>query len=305
MNTLEQWRCLAAVIDEGGFAAAAERLCKSQSTLSHAVQQLQRSLGVRLLTRAGRRAVLTPAGATLLRHARQMLAQADAVDRLATTLAEGREPHLTLAVDGAFPRDTLFTALAAFGSESPETRVDILETVLSGSAEALLEGRGDLVITPQVPPGFLGELLLRLDFVAVAHPDHPLHQQAQALMQDDLRRHQQIVVRDSGLRMRTDAGWLGAERRLTVSHPATAIEALCRGLGFAWMPRIAIRSELESRTLATLPLITGGIRWMDLYLVLAGAHTPGATISLLAGHLRRGCEALMPTQAPGEGRTST
>lgn len=305
MNTLEQWRCLAAVIDEGGFASAAERLCKSQSTLSHAVQQLQRSLGVRLLTRAGRRAVLTPAGETLLRHARQMLAQADAVDRLARTLAEGREAHLTLAVDGAFPRDTLFTALAAFGRESPETRIDVLETVLSGSTEALLGGRSDLVITPQVPPGFLGELLLRLDFVAVAHPGHPLHQHARTLMQDDLRRHQQIVIRDSGLRMRTDAGWLGAERRLTVSHPATAIEALRRGLGFAWMPRITIRNELESGMLAALPLTTGGVRWMDLYLVLAGAHTPGATISLLAGHLRRCCESLMSPRTEGEDGTTT
>ena len=42
--TLEQWRLLAAVVDHGGFAQAAEQLQKSQSTVSHGVKQLQQAL---------------------------------------------------------------------------------------------------------------------------------------------------------------------------------------------------------------------------------------------------------------------
>lgn len=175
MNTLEQWRLLAAVIDRGGFAQAAEHLCKSQSTISHGVKQLQRALGVRLIELQGRRAVLTPAGETLLRRARLLLADATALQRLAGTLAHGWEARITLAVDVMFPQNVLFAALEGFGNENPETRVELQETVLSGSSEALLLRRADLVITPQVPPGFLGEALLRLDFIAVAHPRHPLH----------------------------------------------------------------------------------------------------------------------------------
>ena len=131
MSTLEQWRFLAAVVDQGGFAAAAEHLRKSQSTVSHAVKQLQAALGVRLIALQGRRAVLTPAGETLLRRARHLLADAEALQRLATTLAQGWEARVTLAVDVVFPREALFGALAAFGRESPETRVELLETVLS------------------------------------------------------------------------------------------------------------------------------------------------------------------------------
>ena len=37
--TLEHWRLLAAVVDHGGFAQAAEQLHKSQSTVSHGVKQ--------------------------------------------------------------------------------------------------------------------------------------------------------------------------------------------------------------------------------------------------------------------------
>ena len=38
--TLEQWRCLVAVVDEGGYAQAAEALNKSQSSVTYAVQKL-------------------------------------------------------------------------------------------------------------------------------------------------------------------------------------------------------------------------------------------------------------------------
>lgn len=286
MAILEQWRFLAAVVDQGGFAQAAEHLCKSQSTVSHGVKQLQRALGVRLLVPQGRRAVLTPAGETLLRRARLLLEESATLQRLATTIAQGWETHVTLAVDVVFPRDALFAALECFNAEHPEIRVELQETVLSGSTEALLQKRAALVVTPQVPPGFLGEALLRLDFIAVAHPGHPLHAVDHELTLDELRQHQQVVVRDSGIRLRQDAGWLGAERRLTVSHPSTSVQALLRGLGFAWLPRSCIRAELAAGALKPLPLATGAVRWVELYLVIDESAAPGPAVSRLAALLR-------------------
>jgi len=283
--TLDQWRLLAAVIDHGGFAPAAEQLQKSQSAVSHGVKQLQAALGLPLLELRGRRAVLTPAGETLLRRARYLLEEADALERLAATLARGWAPRVTLSVDAIFPQEALFEALASFGAESPDTRVEVQEAVLSGGTEALLQKQADLVITGHVPPGFLGEPLLRLGFVAVAHPDHPLHRLGRPLSLEDLRPHQQVVIRDSGLRLRADSGWLGAERRLTVSHPATSIQALTRGLGFAWLPREKIRAELASGQLAPLALAEGATRWAELYLV-ATEREPGPAVRRLAELLR-------------------
>ena len=48
-STLEQWRIFQAVVEFGGYAQAAERLNKSQSSLNHAVAKLQQTLGVALL----------------------------------------------------------------------------------------------------------------------------------------------------------------------------------------------------------------------------------------------------------------
>ena len=45
--SLEQWRALLAVVDAGGYAQAAERLHKSQSAVTYAVQRLESVLGVK------------------------------------------------------------------------------------------------------------------------------------------------------------------------------------------------------------------------------------------------------------------
>ena len=45
-NSLDQWRTLIAVVEAGGYAQAADQLHKSQSTLTYAVQKMERLLGV-------------------------------------------------------------------------------------------------------------------------------------------------------------------------------------------------------------------------------------------------------------------
>ena len=83
-----------------------------------------------------------------------------------------------------------------------------------------------------------------------------------------------------------EAERMAAERRLTVSHPATSIQALCRGLGFAWVPREKIRAELDNGQLKALPLVEGATRWAELYLVLAEREATGPAARRLAELLR-------------------
>jgi DNA-binding transcriptional LysR family regulator len=71
--TLEQWRMFKAVVDAGGFNQAADVVHKSQSSIHHAVNKLEDSLGVSLLTIDGRRMKLTDAGELMLRRANYLL----------------------------------------------------------------------------------------------------------------------------------------------------------------------------------------------------------------------------------------
>ncbi|MBS0395034.1 MAG: LysR family transcriptional regulator [Proteobacteria bacterium] len=288
-TSLEHWAVLAAVVDEGGFSAAAEALGRSQSAVSYAVQQLQAALPVALTEPAGRRSALTPAGETLLRRARALLAGAESLEALAASLAAGWEAELRLAVDIIFPPALLYEALAAFAPVCRATRIEVVESVLSGSTEALLRREVDLAIVGQVPPGLLGSRLMRVEFVAVAHPAHRLHALGRPVTLEDLSRDRQIVVRDSGSRRRLDAGWLGADERWTVSHLKTSIEMLKQGLGFAWVPREHIRAELEAGTLKPLPLAAGGERSVELHLVYADRDAAGPATRELARLLEATC----------------
>jgi DNA-binding transcriptional LysR family regulator len=287
-HTLDQWRMLAAVVDSGGFAAAAEALCKSQSAISYGVQRLQDAVGIPLLMVRGRRAVLTPEGEILLRRARHLLEESAALHRLAKNLGQGHEPLIRLAVDILFPVEWLFDALAGFSSAYPDTRIEILETVLSGGSEALLQREADLVISSRVPPGFFAEELHTVAFMTVAHPSHPLHHLGRAVTERDLTQHRQIVIRDSGIRQKVDAGWLGAEQRWTVSHISTSIAALIRGLGFANLPRERIRNELESGVLKPVELDMEGNwqRSVSLYMAFADRDEAGTAVKALAQNLR-------------------
>ena len=174
--TLEQWRSLIEVVDAGGYAQAAEKLCKSQSSVSYAVQKIESLLGVKAFEIQGRRAILTPTGQMLYRRALALVNEANDLERAAHKLSAGWEAVITIAAEILFPSDQLLTCLQRFGQESPGTRVELIESVLGGTADALLSGNVDLAISPQLPPGFLGDVLLRIRLQAVAHADHPLHQ---------------------------------------------------------------------------------------------------------------------------------
>jgi DNA-binding transcriptional LysR family regulator len=290
--SLEQWAVLQAVVDEGSFARAAEALNKSQSSVSYALKGLQEQLPAEVLTVQGRKAVLTPAGEALLRRARVLLEEAHSLERLAANLGEGWESEVRLAVEIIFPPDLLAQAMMAFAPESRGCRVQLIESVLSGTHEAILNRDVDLAITNRIPPGFLGQPLMPIEFLAVAHPEHPLHQLGRELTEHDLRLHRQLVVRDSGLKRKQDAGVLLAEQRWTVSHLETSIRFAAQGIGFAWLPREHIRDALARGLLKPLPLVAGASRHEELYLVYADRDSAGPATQALARVLHATCDSV-------------
>jgi DNA-binding transcriptional LysR family regulator len=283
--SLEQWRSLLAVVDAGGYAQAAEVLHKSQSAVTYAVQKMETLLGVKVFEVVGRKAHLTPTGEVLYRRARALLEEAGALEGAAGSLAAGWEPELRLAVEIIFPTWLLLQCFARFADERPQTRIELYETVLSGTEEALMQRRVDLAVCSKVPPGFAGDLLMRLRFIAAAHPDHALHRLGRELTLQDLRKHRHLVIRDTGSQRRSGT-WLGAEQSWTVSHKATSIHAAGLGLGFAWFPEETVRDELERGVLKPLPLREGGENWADLYLVFADRDYAGPGALRLAEIIR-------------------
>jgi DNA-binding transcriptional LysR family regulator len=285
--TLDQWSALVAVVEAGSYAKAAEALHKSQSSVTYAVQQLESQLGVKAFKIEGRKAMLTPTGELLYKRARYLLDEAGALEQSSKRLSAGWEPEIRLAVEAVFPIWLLLQCLERLGKESPHTRIEVTEAVLGHRTDALVRGEADLAIYAVVPPGFAGEPLMRVRFLFVAHPDHPLHQLGRKLTMRDLRAHRYLVVRESSPD-RATALTVETTQRWTVSQLSTSIQAVRSGYGFARLPEEMIRQELEAGTLKPLPMAQGGDLFGDLYLIFADREHAGPATLRLADIIREG-----------------
>ena len=272
--TLDQWAALAAVVEAGGYAKAAEHLHKSQSSVTYAVQQLESLLGVKAFAIKGRKAALTPSGDLLYRRARVLLDEATSLEKAAKSASAGWEAEIRIAGEIVFPARLLLKCFDKLNVESPHTRIEYFESVIAGTNELLLAGRVDLAITAIVPQGFAGTMLMPLRMMLVAHPEHPLHRLGRPLTMRDLRAQRQLVVRETG-ELRPTKTTIEATQRWTVSHMSTAIFAASMGFGYGWYPEERIRGELQRGTLKPLPLREGAERVGQLYLVFADRDNAG------------------------------
>mgnify|MGYP003575348823 FL=1 len=285
--TLEQWRALLAVIDAGGYAKAAELLNKSQSAVSYAISQLETALGVKVFQLQGRKAVASPAGELLYRRAKQLLEQAERLEKSAGCLSIHVEPLVKIAADIIIPTTCVLQCLAIFAQDFPDTRVEIFESVLSGTEDALLQRQVDLAIGGRVPMGFMGEKLVTVTMRGVSSANHPLQLLGRPINDEDMRQHRQIIVRDSGQYRRRTEGWQEADQRWTVSHIKTSLDAIRMGLGYAWLPDAYTHEDIAAGRLKYLPVEVGSVREVTTYLTFADRDFAGPATKHLAEILKK------------------
>jgi DNA-binding transcriptional LysR family regulator len=281
-TTLEQWRILQAVVDCGGYAHAAAKLNKSQSSLNHAVAKLQNQLGVQLLEVRGRKAYLTEAGEVMLRRSRHLTQNVQELEVLAESINQDWEPEITLAVDLAYPKPLLYPVLKDFYPESRGSRLRILDTVITGTEEAITQGWADIVLTGMVPKGYLGEPIAEMQFIAVCHPEHPLTKMPSPIDPNELMHHLQLVIKDTSQTPNEKQGWLKSELRWTVSQFDTAIDLMLQGLGFCWLPEHKVCGEINQGNLVKLDIRGSSFRKLVMWMVHPRPDSLGPGSQLLS-----------------------
>ena len=285
-TTLEQWRMFKAVVDAGGFNQAAVVVHKSPSSIHHAINKLEESLGITLFDVQGRKTQLTHAGELLLRRSQFLLDEVKRIEAVAEALGDGVESEVRIAVDGAFPQTFIFQALEKVSALYPQTRIDIIDTVLSGTNELITEGKADIGLSPFPMQDGLNEEICLIEFIAVAHKDHPLHQLGRTLQYEDLKAYRQIIIRDSASHTKVNSGWHGAEQRWTVSHMRASIELIQQNLGYAWLPQPAVSDAITAGHIKRLPLSEGASRSASFYLNYQDKDRIGPVSREFMGELR-------------------
>jgi DNA-binding transcriptional LysR family regulator len=139
--------CFVAAADAGSISAAARMLCLPQATLSEAIIDLEKDMGVDLLVRHKARGVtLTSAGHQLLAEARALVRHAEAFE----TSARGPGADLSGEIMiGCFPTLLPFIGpqlLAGFQASHPAVSVHFVEDAQPGLEQSLMGGTIDIAV---------------------------------------------------------------------------------------------------------------------------------------------------------------
>lgn len=288
--SLEQWSMFITVVEEGSFQAAADKLLKSQSSISYAMQKMQQGLGVKVFEHKGRRAELTDAGQLMLQRAKDLIHAASAAEKAASDFSHGWEPQIGLVLNDMFPQHLFHDALKHFGEQCPQTRLEIYVEVLSGVDEKLRHGEAQIAVNHMIPSGMVGEPIIETEFVRVAHPDHPLHHLGRAIHHSDMKLHRQIVIRDSGNYRRENRGFLGSDQRWTVPNMREAFELLKLGFGSGVLAKSIAQPAIDAGELKELDIDGSGRMSSNMNLIFADKANTGPAALLLAKLLKQAVE---------------
>lgn len=207
--------------------------------------------------------MLTPAGELLLNQVKPLLQAFAYVETHAATLRNGARTRLDLVVDSIFPRQRLFAILRQFQQRYPQTQVRLTEVLENLDDESAARTEADvMVLTRRQDITGRGEWLMNIDFIAVAHRDHPLAALDGPLEDSALAPWPLVRIADQG-------GDSQAPRDAwTFSTIDAAIDAVMYQVGFGWLPEERIRPHLNQGVLKRLPLSHGARRATPLHLIV-------------------------------------
>jgi DNA-binding transcriptional LysR family regulator len=278
------------VAHERSFSRAAQRLSRSQPSVSSQVALLETEVGVRLFDRGRRGLRLTRAGEVLLEHADQVAWRLDLADAQIAALADASRGEVRL---GAFP-----TALAglvpaatiALNAVRGDIRVRLGEVLPSALEPRLLSGEFDIALSYQDASVQRREIagVERIDLIQEAFlvglpPDHPLAKDDGPVALTELAGDDWILPSTEGFLIDAcrEAGF--EPHIVAISQETVSTRGMIqRGLGVGWVA--SLLADDYRGVIAVRP-VDGPMRRRDIYALLPpGERHPNVNDVLAALH---------------------
>ncbi|CAN4278843.1 LysR family transcriptional regulator [Pseudoxanthomonas sp. LjRoot125] len=250
MLSADELALLEAIRESGSLSRAAARLGKAPSTVSHAARQLEARFDALLFDRRRYRLQLTPAGHLLAQEAARLMLDVSRLTQRVRQIAGGWEDRLWIVTDEILEFETLLPVIRAFDALKSGVTLRITHEVLTGTWDALRDGRADLVVgatnEPPVIPGLRWFELGVMDWVFAVSPRHPLAKVHEPVERAAVLQHRAVVVADTSRRVEVRGyGVLGGQPSLAVPSMRAKIQAQCEGLGVGWLPRDRVAGLLQ------------------------------------------------------------
>ncbi len=252
--TLRQLRYFLALAEAGHYRKAAERVGVSQPSLSQQILRLEGALGLSLVERGARGAILTPAGREVLAQGRRVIDEAEALAALAQASRTGGAGTIRLGASPTLGPYFLPHVVGQLRRDHPGIKLVIRDAPPLVLQEELLEGRHDLILA-QLPVRS-GDLTVARLFreplkLAVAQ-DHPLAGQGKVTDVDLVGLD--ILALPPGYPLHGQIATLCEEvgAQLRQEYEGSSLDALRQmtalGMGASFLPALYAGSEVRPET---------------------------------------------------------
>jgi LysR family transcriptional regulator for metE and metH len=274
---------LLALADCGSLSKAAERLCLTQSALSHQLKALESHYGAALVEKNIRPLRFTAIGQRLLTLARQVLPLVAEAGRDVARLAQGHAGPLRVTVQCHNCFDWLMPAMDSYRSLWPEVELDIISGFVVDPLPLLERGEAELAVIHDRPPPHphvTFSPLFRYQSVALMSPKHPLAAKSWLEAQDFA--DQTLItypVPDEMLDvMKHCLIPAGVNpRRRTAELTVAILQLVASGRGIAALPSWTVGNYIERGYVVSRPIGPSGLS-CELYAATTHAGAEAAYI---------------------------
>jgi DNA-binding transcriptional LysR family regulator len=271
--TLHQLQCFDAVVTEGGFQAAAEKLLRAQPTVFAAVKNLEAQLGLTLLDRSGYRVALTEVGRSFHGRARVLLQEFRGLQNHAQQLATGEETEIRVVIGDLCPVREVLALLRSFFDGHPRTRLHLHVEAIAGPWERLFDAEADLIIhhIDKADPRLEFIDLCAVRLIPVVAPGFLRMPISEEITPEQMRGYVQCVIRDTARHSaRPNFYIIEGAPSWTVGDQLMKKEIILQGAAWGHMHNFLVEQELRDGRL----------------LSIAGRHLKGGRIDLTAARRR-------------------
>jgi DNA-binding transcriptional LysR family regulator len=255
--TLAQLRAFVSVAMHGSYSEAALVTLQSQSTLSHAIQELERSLEAQVFERGRRGASLTELGKRLLEHAKHALEGVDALEQEAWLTKKGMKGKIRIMSIRSAATFLLPPIMSGFIERFPGVTFELLEEGDDDNPieEAVRSGYADVGIleSPHNGDGLVGFELYRDDYLLLESKKRRAVKSWQEMQKQPF-----ILVTGGCTRHLREhwenSGGVRLEPAFRIREDSVALGMVGQGMGVSILPRLAVEplpSDVRASLLPT------------------------------------------------------
>ena len=253
-------RLFCEVVDAGSITRGAERSALALAAASTRIRNMEETLGAPLLERSRQGVTPTPAGRTLLKHARTLLAQSARLREDLGAYAAGLSGEVRLLANTNALTEFLPEALSRFLAQHPHVSINLEERLSDEIVGLVAEGVGDIgIVAGTVDVGRLTTFPFRTDrFVVVTSADHDLAKRRSVTFADVLGCDLVGLDRASSLQRFLSAKAVREGRPLRLRVQLRSFDAVCRlverGVGVGIVPETTARRAAKTMSLGVVTL---------------------------------------------------